>query len=34
MNEAIIIVGSIFAIIGLAIIAYVHYTEKHSQNSH
>jgi len=34
MNEAIIIVGSIFAVIGLAIIAYLHYTEKHTKNPH
>ncbi len=34
MNEAIIAVASIFIVIGLAIIAYVNYTEKHTKNSH
>ena len=32
MNENIILVGSIFSVIGIAIIIYVNYQEKHSEH--
>lgn len=34
MNDGIILVGSIFAFIGIAVIIYVNYKEKHSGHSH